>query len=183
MGAELYYYTTAYTSDPNDALESLQTLRLDRYDLPKMVASNVTSCEQAFVDTPEGDEFGLHEHYKTDLERARTIASEPIPTDFAGRLNLVRRLHYGTGQGIGNILDVEGVAGSVGARWCSAKPLAPVEVISKFGTDKLLTAEAGQYADAANEWLGRGECVCFPLYNALGDEEPIEWCFVLNTVD
>ncbi len=107
MGAELFFRTSAFTSDPNAALESLQATELDRYDLPDMVASNLTSSQQAFDDTPEGDEYGLHDHYKAELERAKLIASEPIPTDFRGRLSLVRRLHADTGQGIGNILDVD----------------------------------------------------------------------------
>ncbi|QDV41097.1 hypothetical protein Enr13x_09350 [Stieleria neptunia] len=183
MGAQLFFHTSAYTSDPNVALESLQATELDGYDLPEMVASNLASSQRAFDDTPEGDEYGLHDHYKAELERAKLIASEPIPTDFRGRLHLVRRLHADTGQGIGNILDVEGIAGNDGAGWSAAKPLAPVGVIAKFGSGKLLSSKAHEYAGIANEWLGRGECICFPLYANTDEDDPVEWCFVGNTVD
>ena len=183
MGAELYFHTTPYIDDPNAALVALQTAMLDALDLRQMVASNLASSEQAFHDTPEGDEYGLHDHYKAELERARSIASEPIPTGFDGRIDLVRRLHADTGQGIGNILDVDGVVGDGGAGPSAARPLMPVELIDKFGSDCLLSADADQLAGNANVWLGRGECVCFPLYSATDDDAPAEWCFVGNTVD
>ena len=183
MGAELFYHTIAFSSDPRVALELLQAMEIEGYDLPKMIASNVASSQQAFDDTPEGDEYGLHDHYKAEVERARLIASDPIPSDFHGRLALVRRLHADTGQGVGNILDVDGIAGNEGSGWSAAKPLAPVEVIAKFGSDKLLCSEARKYAGIANEWLGRGECVCFPLYADAKQDDPVEWCFVGNTVD
>lgn len=174
MGAELFYHTTLYTNDPSVALESLQASELDGYNLPEVVASNVASSQQVFDDTPEGDEYGLHDHYKAELERAKLIASEQIPADFRGRLDLVRRLHADTGQGVGNILDVDGIAGNDGAGWSAAKPLAPVEVIAKFGSEKLLSSKARDYAGIANEWLGRGECVCFPLYARADDSDPAE---------
>ena len=84
MGAELFYHTTDYTSDPRVAIELLQKSELDGYDLPEMVKLYLASCQQAFNDTPEGDEYGLHDHYKAELELAKLIASEPIPSDFSG---------------------------------------------------------------------------------------------------
>ncbi len=183
MGAQLYYHTTAYTSDPNAALKELQSKALDNYDLAEMVASHLASSQQAFEDTLEDDEYGLHEHYEAELARAKIIASEAIPTDFRGRLDLVRRLHADTGQGVGNILDVDGIADDEGAGWSAAKPLLPNEVVAKFGSDKLVSADARKYAGIANGWLGRGECICFPLYADAGEDQPVEWCFVGNTID
>lgn len=183
MGARLFYHTTTYTSDPNIALEALQATEMEGYDLPAMVASILAGSQQAFDDTPEDDEYGLHEHYKEELERVRRIASEPIPADFHGRLELVRQLFADTGEGIGNILDVDGIAGDDGANWFAAKPLAPGEVAGKFGSEKLLSGNADEYAGIANEWLGRGECICFPLFANADENEPAEWCFVGNTVD
>lgn len=183
MGAQLFYHVTTYTNDPKTALESLQALELENYDLAQEVAAHLANCQEAFDLTAEDDEYGLYEHYKSELERAKLIAVEKVPSDFFGRLDLVRRLYADTGEGVGSILDVEGIAGGKGASWSAAKPLAPVEVIAKFGSDKLLVSKVEEYAIRANEWLDRGECICFPLFASAEDEAPMEWCFVGNTID
>ncbi len=41
-------------------------------------------------------------------------------------------------------------------------------------------AQAAGAIDKINEELGRGECVCFPVYENC---KPIGWYFVGNTID
>ena len=183
MGASLYYHTTAYTPDATVALELLQSSQLDEYDLPGLVAETLASTQQAFDNTPEDDEYDLHDYYKSELEHIMQIASEPIPSDFYSRLELVRQLDAGTGEGVGNILDVNGIADQNGTEWDSAKPLERDELIARFGTDKLLSTEVDHYASTAFDRLDRGECIFFPLYASVDQDEPTEWCFVAATID
>lgn len=183
MGAELYYHTTPYAADPTEALERLQQELLAGFDFQTAVAEKVANMQEAVDATAVDDEYDLHDYYKEELERAKSIASEPIPADFQGQLHLMRRLHEDSGEGIGNLLDVNGIAGTDGADWTSARPLSPKDLKKEFGAEKLLAADADAHAGQANNWLGRGECICFPLYAHADDPEPSHWCFVGNTVD
>lgn len=181
MGGYLHHCTTAYTPDPKEALESLQAAQLEKYDLPTLIKTSLAEYQEAFDATPENDEYGLHDYYKEVLEDIKIAASQPLPTDFQGRLDLVRGL-CDSGEGVGNILDVRGIA-SKDNELLAAKPLSPDDLLEKFGSDKLLSADADFHAGKANEWLGRGESICFPLYASAEADEPVEWCFVGVTVD
>lgn len=183
MGARLYCHTTAYLNDPASALEAIQSEILAGYNLRELVTTHLQSSQQAFDDTPPNDEFGLHDYYKAEFARAEDIAAAEIPTEFSGRIHLVRRLFANTGEGIGSILDVDGIAGGKSAAISAARRLEPDDVVAKFSTSKPVSSNADDYAAVVNESLGRGECVFFPLYGDVDDEEPGEWCFVGNTVD
>jgi len=182
MGARLYFEVTAYDDDPAAALRSLQEKQLASYDLSELLAAHMEARQKAVDATAEDDEYGLNEYYKQELARAKSLSRGPIPTQFQDRLDFVRQLHA-DGDGVGNILDVEGLVSRKNPSGSGARPLSLIEVIDKFGTNKLLIADTQQHVSSANGWLGRGECICFPLYATLDDNRPTEWCFVGNTID
>ncbi|MEM7316568.1 MAG: hypothetical protein AAF497_25825 [Planctomycetota bacterium] len=183
MGAELYFLATEFTARPDDALKAIQEQFLDTYDLPAMLAAQLAECRRLIEKIPEGDAHGLHAHYQESLGELEAIASQPMPSDFSGRVSLVRKLHADTGEGVGNILDVEGISGEPNAGWTAATRLLPNDLQQKCGHEKILTRDAEATAIKIHEWLGRGECVFFPLHNDADDEEPAKWCFVANTFD
>ena len=81
------------------------------YDLPSLLRRHLDSArESARMCEADGDEYGLLDLYREELKRLEGIASRPLPTDSRGQIEWVRQVYSGSGQGVGNVLDVTGVS-------------------------------------------------------------------------
>ncbi len=91
---------------------------------------------------------------------------------------MLRSIWADGGQGIGNVLDVIGVSSE---REClMAQKLSQADMSHFLGTTKPTLVEAQKSIGKIHEELGRGECVCFPLYK---NDSVAGWYFVGNTID
>lgn len=107
--------------------------------------------------------------------------SQPIPKDFEEQIEILRKLHANSGEGIGNVLDVSGI--SEHRSGDAAQPLRECEIIRLAGTGQPTRKEAREAIDKISEELGRGECVCFPFYDSREQDRPTGWYFVGRTWD
>ena len=105
-------------------------------------------------------------------------AVKPIPKSPEAQIEIVRRINADSGAGIGNVLDVTGVADRRDVQ--KAQRLSEQETARLVGSAQPTLAQARNAIDKINEELGRGECVCFPIYN---QGKPVGWYFVGNTID
>ena len=78
------------------------------------------------------------------------------------------------------MLDVQGVSSKRDV--FMAQRLKEAEIVRLVGAGRPTIAQAGEAIYKINEELGRGECVCFPVYDD-AREAPVGWYVVGNTVD
>src|SRR5262249_10742948 len=107
--------------------------------------------------------------------------SEPIPPDFEGQIEILRKINANTREGIGNVLDVRGISEQRSGD--TAQPLPEAAIIRLAGTRQLTREEVHEAIDKVSEELGRGECVCFPIYDSQEQDRPAGWYFVGKTWD
>ncbi len=187
MGAELWHHAAPWRPDPDAALFDLQVAYLDDlYDLPDFVAGHLgwipelRGMLQAIA--AAGDEDGLLDYYRGELVLREEIAGRPIPTDPGERIELVRRLSAGSGEGTRSILDIRRV--STRRDYEVAERLDDAELIRLVGTNRPTLTQTRRAVDVIdNGNLGRGECVCFPFYDDHNPGQPAGWYFVGNTSD
>ena len=121
------------------------------------------------------------ETYQEELQLLDRLSGQPIPQDFEWQIKLLRRICAYSGEGIGNILDVERI---VRRRvYNAAQRLSGPEMIRLVGSEQPTSAQAKKAVHKINEELGRGECVFFPIYDSEEENQPVGWYFVGNTID
>lgn len=183
MGATLWYHEIPWHPEPLTALKTFQARFLaEKYDLSTLLPQHLANAREAVAITKaEGDPYELLEIYQEEVRLLERLCNRPIPQDFEGRIKLLRKINASSGQGIGNILDVERI--SKRRRDNVAQPLSGPEMIRLVGTERPTRAQAKKAIGKINENLGRGECVCFPIHDSGEMSQPIGWYFVGNTID
>ena len=182
MGAELWYHEAPWHSNPSEALRALQTQFLaENYNLTKVLPQHLKWARESLAAAQaDDDRYGLVDLYSEKVQLLERLNSEPIPADPAAQIEILRQIYADSGQGISNVLDVTGVSSQ--RSFFTARPLAPVEIMHFTGAAQPSISEAREALDKINEALGRGECVCFPVYED-DRKTPVGWFFVGNTVD
>ena len=180
MGAMPYEILAPWSNDPRDALRALQAAFVDEnYDLPALIQEHLESSRQAVQSCQEdGDEYGLLGIYQADLDYLESISGQPIPDAAQDRIAIIRKIWESGGEGVGNILDVARVNDEGGVHVARHMPDAEIE--QHLGTSKPSTADAKLLLGKIADQLGRGESVCFPVYDA---GEPCGWWIAGYTVD
>ncbi len=180
MGAELWHHEAPWHPDPEEALRALQAQFLaDNYDLAALVPVHLESARAARAAAQSYDDpFHLADLYAEQVQLLEQLGSQPLPADPQPRIQILRQIYAGSGQGISNVLDVMGVSDD----YFAAQVLSDERVAHFAGVTRPTIVEAHEAIDQINEELNRGECVCFPIYDE-ARKSPVGWYFVGNTVD
>jgi hypothetical protein len=161
----------------------------------------------------EGDPYGLADHYGHVAETYEELSKEPMPTDVASKIKLLQKIWEAQGEEIGGILDVTDVqpAPPSGSQPVEQEPMEQetAQPWMRLGTDAFFHGFDGRIAFSLGESdmlrlvgaarpslkqaeesahkiqveLGRGDCVCFPIYDESPDRKPLGWYFVGCTLD
>ncbi len=183
MGAELWCHEAPWHSDADAALKALQArFVVDNYDLATILPKHLAWAREALAsfagDADDPDPYGVLELYQEMVALLERLCSEPIPESPEAQIAIVRQIHADSGQGVGNVLDVTGVGEE--RDFEKSQRLSQQETVRLVGTSQPTRDQAFKAVDKINEELGRGECVCFPIYE---NGQPVGWYFVGNTVD
>ena len=180
MGAQLWYHEAPWHSDAGAALNAMQARFLaENYDLPALLPQHLDwARESVAAPEGEGDPYGLLDLYQEKVKLIERLCSEPIPEGAEAQIEIIRQINADSGEGVGNILDVTCVAARRDVHM--AQRLSPQETVRLVGAAQPTRAQAGAAVSKINEELGRGESVCFPVYD---DGKPVGWYFVGNTID
>jgi hypothetical protein len=180
MGAQLWYHEASWHPDAGVALKALQSRFLEEnYDLSTLVPQHLAFARESVAAAEgEGDPYGLLDMYRDKVMRLERLCTAPIPESAEARIEIVRQVHADSGEGVGNVLDVTGVSDRRDVH--EAQRLSPQETVRLVGAAQPTLAQAGRAVDKINEELGRGEWVCFPVYDG---GKPVGWYFVGNTID
>jgi hypothetical protein len=180
MGAQLWYHEAPWHPDPNAALKALQARFLaENYDLPALLPQHLAWAREAVaIAEGEGDPYGLLDMYQEKVKLMERLCSQPMPDGPEAQIEVVRQISADSGEGIGNVLDVIGVSQRRGLH--QAQRLSEEETARLVGATQPTLPQAGKALGKINEELGRGECVCFPVYD---NAKPVGWYFVGNTID
>jgi hypothetical protein len=182
MGAELWYHQAPWHADPQVALQRLQAeFVAEHCDLAGLLSRHLDNTRIAVALThAEGDPYGLLQTYQEELQVLERLSAEPIPTDPLGQIEFVRQLSRFSGQGVGDVLDVQRVAEE--RDYPCSQRLTEAETARLIGHCRPTAAEARQAVERINEVLHRGEAFCFALYDG-ARSNPVGWYFVGNTID
>lgn len=180
MGAQLWYHETPWHLDAAKALKALQARFLaENYDLRELLPQHLAWARESLAATKaEGDPYDLLEMFETQLRLLEKLCEQPIPERPEEQIEIIRLIASGSGDEIGNVLDVIGVADE--REVFTAQRLSEQETARLIGVGQPTLDEARQAISDINDELGRGECVCFPIFDA---GVPTAWYFVGNTVD
>lgn len=180
MGAMPFENLAPWREDPRESLAELQAQYVNQhYDLPTLIQEHLDSARQSVeICTKNGDEYGLLNDYRANLELLESIASQPIPTSASDRVQLVRKIWEFGGEGVGNILDIEDVSDTGGLY--ITRLMSAGEVESHLGTGTPTVDDAKQLLGKIADTLGRAESVCFPVYE---DGQTAGWWFAGYTLD
>ncbi len=183
MGAELWYHETSWHEDPATALKTVQAhFMAENYDLSTLLPQHLANARRAVALTEaEGDEYGVLKIYQGEVRLLERLCSQPIPQDIEGQIEILRKINANTGEGIGNVLDVAGISEQPGTD--AARRLSEPDMIRLTATGHPTRAQAHEAINKISEELGRGECVCFPIYESDGTDRPTGWYFVGMTWD
>jgi len=182
MGAELWYHEAPWDPDPDAALKGLQAHFLaEHYNLPALLPEHLVSAHQAVDATKaDGDSYGLLDIYEEQVKLLESLCNQPIPRNPQEQIQILRQVYAIGGQGIGNVLDVTGVTEK--REDFTAQRLSDEEMQRLVVSTRPNLAQACQAVDKIHEELQRGQCVCFPFFDA-NTGKPAGWYFVGNTVD
>ena len=182
MGAELWYHEAPWHPDPANALRALQARFLaEHYDLPTLLPQHlIWARDSVAAARAEGDPYGLVDLYEEKVRLLEGLNSQPIPQEPQAQIEILRQIHADSGQGISNVLDVERISRKRDV--FAAQRLTQAETVQLVGTESPTLAQARNAIANIHGGLGRGECVCFPVYDDAG-RQPVAWYFVGNTVD
>jgi hypothetical protein len=182
MGAELWYHEAPWHPDPTKALQALQARFLaENYDLPTLLPQHLIWARDSVVAAKaDGDPYGLVDLYEEKVRLLERLNSQPVPRDPQAQIEILRQIHADSGQGISNVLDVKGISQERDV--FAAQRLTEAETVRHVGTERPTVAQARNAIANIHVALGRGECVCFPVYDDAG-RQPVAWYFVGNTVD
>ncbi len=180
MGAQLWHHEAPWHPEPGEALKALQVRFLaDNYNLRELLPQHLAWARQSVAATEaEGDEYGLLEMYQEKVRLLEDLCGKPIPDAPEAQIEIVRQVHADSGEGIGNVLDVTGMARR--REPLKAQRLSDQETACLAGAAQPTLEQARKAVHKINEELDRGECVCFPVYE---QGKPVAWYFVGNTID
>lgn len=180
MGAQLWYHEAPWQPDAAEALKEVQTRFLtENYKLPLLLPQHLAWARESVATAErEGDPYGILDIYRDKLRLLERLCGEPMPDNPEAQIEIVRQIHADSGEGIGNVLDVTGVAERRDLH--VAQRLSEEETARLVGAAQPTLSRARQAVDRINQELNRGECVCFPVYD---DGKPTGWYFVGNTID
>jgi hypothetical protein len=188
MGADRWEQLAPWNPDPSVALLQLQARFLaDNVDFASEVRESLANAKESVRFTrEEGDPYQLLDIYQSDLEYLEEISSRPLPTDPQERIAILRRIYQSGAQGLGNILDIESVAGfgveSDDDGWpLISRPLTEQEIQAGLGSATPTIEEAKEGGHKLSDSLGRGESICFPVYDK--NLQPVGWWFIGYTLD
>ena len=183
MGADLWYHETSWHEDPATALKTLQArFIVENYDLSALLPQRLADARRAVAYAEEeNDPYGVLKIYRGEVRLLERLCSQPIPQDFEGQIEILRQINANSGEGIGNVLDVRGI--SEQRNGDTARPLREPEIMRLAGTRQPTRTEVHEAIDKVSEELGRGECVCFPIYDSREQDRPTGWYFVGMTWD
>ena len=183
MGADLWYHETSWHEDPATALKMLQArFMAENYDLSALLPQHLAHARTAVaLSEAEDDRYGVLDIHRSEVRLLERLCSQPIPQDFERQIEILRKINANSGQGIGNVLDVRGI--SERRSGDTAQPLRESEIIRLAGTRQPTREEADEAIGNLSEELGRGECVCFPIYDSREQDRPTGWYFVGKTWD
>jgi hypothetical protein len=182
MGAELWYHEAPWHPDAAKALQALQARFLaENYDLPALLPQHlIWARDAAAAARADGDPYGLVDLYEEQVRLLERLNSQPVPRDPQAQIEVLRQIHALSGQGISNVLDVKGL--SEEREVFATQRLTQAETVRFVGTERPAVAQARNAIANINGALGRGEFVCFPVYDDAG-RQPVAWYFVGNTFD
>jgi hypothetical protein len=182
MGAELWYHEAPWHPDPTQALQALQARFLaENYDLRTLLPQHlIWARDTVAAAKADGDPYGLVDLYEEKVRLLGRLNSQPVPRDSQTQIEILRQIHADSGQGISNVLDVKGISEEWNA--FAAQRLTQAETVRLVGRERPTLAQARNAIANIHVELGRGECVCFPIYDDAG-KKPMAWYFVGNTVD
>ena len=183
MGSDLWYHQTSWHEDPATALKTLQAdFIAENYDLSALLSQHLADARSAVaLAQAQNDPYGVLDIHRSEVRLLERLCSQPIPQDFERRIEILRKINANTGEGIGNVLDVSGI--SERRSGDTAQPLRESEIVRLAGTRQPTREEAHEAIDKLSEELGRGECVCFPIYDSREQDRPAGWYFVGRTWD
>jgi len=188
MGADRWEQLAPWNPDPSVALLQLQARFLaDNVDFASEVRESLVNVKESVRFTrEEGDPYNLLPIYQSDLEYLEEISSRPLPTDPQERIAVLRRIYASGAQGLGNILDIESVEGfgveSDDDGWpLISRPLTEQEIQAGLGSATPTIEEAKEGGRKFSDSLGRGESICFPVYDK--NLQPVGWWFIGYTLD
>lgn len=179
MGAMFWCHFSGPVETPEQALYEIQMEALRQYDLPCLIESNLQAMQEAVAATEVEDEYGLLDFYQSELARFEAIAEQGVPEEPAEQIALVRKIFASSGEGVGNILDVTGIATD---DYFSAKPCTDDQLTELAAPQHPTRDEAEQIAHKLSMGLDRGQSFYFPFFSD-DRRAAAGWCFVGNTVD
>jgi hypothetical protein len=180
MGAQLWHHVGPWRDDPAASLREVQVTHLRAaFDYPARLAERLDSARQAVRLTEADDPYSLLDHYRAEVARFEELAALPPPVSADDQIERLRVLFASSGEGIGCVLDVTHVSDAGGMH--VARRLPAAEVARLCGSERPTEFAVGQAVGRINAELGRGDSVCFPVYDGSG--RPCGWCFVGNTID
>ena len=126
----------------------------------------------------------MHFHQRAQPVRGRAFTQRTQPFGTDRGCNQQNRVCIGSSR-FQNLrfVDYEVLAQDRQRDLFTAQRLTEPEIIRLVGAPRPTVAQGHEAVSKINEELGRGECVCFPVYDSAGLDEPVGWYFVGNTVD
>lgn len=180
MGAQLWHHVGPWRDDPAASLREVQVAHLrSAFDYPARLTEHLASAREAVRLTEADDPYNLLDHYRAEVARFEELAALPPPATPDDEIARLRVLYETSGEGIGCVLDVTHVDDAGGMH--VARRLPAGEVARLCGSDRPTAVAAGRSVSRINQELGRGDSVCFPVYDESGRSRG--WCFVGNTID
>ena len=181
MGAMPWQEMRPWHADPRESLKELQAKYLaDHYDLPSLIRQHLDSAKEAVrLTEAEGDPYDILDGYKEELALLERLSTEPLPDDPEARIAIVRQMYENSGEGIGDVLDVQSASDDGGL--FVARILETTDLQELFGTPTPTREMAESTLSKLAPPLGRAESVCLPVFSAQG--EPIGWWFAGYSVD
>ncbi len=211
MGSDLWMHQTPWHDDPANALSDLQARlfaeQYEPFDPAQELQDHVTDAKNAQRDAQaEGDPYGLADYYGRLAESYEGLCKEPVPTDVPAKIQLLQKIWETQGEEIGGILDVTGVqpAPPSGSQPIEQQPrqtwggneaffhgfdgrvafsLGEIDMLRLVGAARPSLKQAKESARNIQGELGRGDCVCFPIYDESPDRKPLGWYFIGCTLD
>ena len=176
MGAESWESRTKWIEDPVVALRLIQEAELTKYlSLEDEIAQGLRHYRQY---EEAADDLG--DMILQPLAVFKRLSKETVPTDFEGKLNVLRLIRDSDGSGIGNVLDIRSIS-SEGNTFV-AQLLNEREMLALLGTSQPGDDWLNYVTAEFRRQVGRADSICFPIYDETGTIK-VEWCFFGFSLD
>lgn len=183
MGGDLWQYEVPGHTDPEQALKALQARVFEEYstqrgvDLQTMLRQAIPEQRKSIeAAKAEGDPYDLVEYYQGVIESLEPLCSQPVPSDTAGKIELLRKIMSAYGEPISNVLDTTGITRDRNAERFLCYALSDSEVRQFFGSEKPTLAQSRKALVTLQTQLVRGNSACWQYHDEKG--HPLGWYFV-----